>query len=355
MTFDKRLFTILTLFCVLLGSAGMQVSAATNLDDMKDLSYEYYMLQIEPEYTAPENYPEDTPNVLFAHIGRLKNNAAREYKGEITVSLPKEMKNFSVNALGEFTQGEDETTNNYYLDIKDYKLDEKNRTLTWKPTATIKAGEIYNYVLEFFYNPIEMKGAGAKSFTLEVRPQLEVKEMGILIESPAESTDFKVDVEGSTATLSKYGTVANSFVFTDLKADEVRTFPVSYVKEDNKTTQARINDGEWNIPEDGMHGFAQEETGGTATEGTTSSKEPIINTIGAVIIGASVLLGAVLIFVGFLYRGKKAPDAVAEKSAQKAGTQKKSSTSDDKKKLRTQLVNGEIDQATYDREINKLL
>lgn len=344
MTTAKRVLTILTFICVLFGNAGIQASAATDKTALSDLTYEYYMIQIAPEYTEPEEYPENTPNVLYASLGQMKNQGTQKFDGEITIPLPAEMENFALTTLGDYRQGESDQVQ----PILDYKIDEKNHTLTWKPNYAVESNGIYSYVIEFFYNPIKVGKDGAKSFTVVIEPQAAVKKMDILIESPAESADFKVEMDGSTATLSQYGTIANMYTYEDLKANDTKTFPISYVKADHKTTRERINNGEWNIPKDDMHGFS--DSSAKAEESAAESNQtPLIGTVGAVIIGASILLAAILIVVGLMYKGKKQPKSVPQKTT--ASTAAK----DEKKKLRTQLINGEIDQETYDREINKLL
>lgn len=349
MNFNKRIMAILTLLFVLLSSISTSNQAEASADALKDLTYEYYMVQIAPEYTEPENYPEDTPNVLYAHLGQLKNQAAQSFNGEITIPLPVETENFSITTLGDYKQGQAAQV----AEIKGYTVDEKNRTLTWKPNYEVATGETYNYVLEFFYNPIKKEDEGKKSFTVVIDPQVATAKMEILIESPANSSDFKVDLDGSTATLSTIGTISNMYTYEDLKATDVKTFPVSYVKAEDKTSREKINDGEWNIPEDSSHGFTGTEA---SEERKTEETAPLISTVGAIIIAVSILLAAILVFVAIMYKGKKNTAAVTKKT-EKSGIQKKeskSTTDDAKKKLRTQLINGEIDQETYDREISKL-
>lgn len=90
---------------------------------------------------------------------------------------------------------------------------------------------------------------------------------------------------------------------------------------------------------------------------SNEAQKPLIGTIGAILIALSVVLAAALIAVSILYKGKKNPTKSVEEKSTKSEKQKKvsqSSIEDEKKALRTKLINGEIDQETYDREIGKL-
>lgn len=344
----KRIFVLITFLCLLFGNVSFQATAATEkVSD--DLTYIDYVVQISPEDAeAPEGFPEDTPNVLCLSAGRLKNIGETEFTGEITIGLPENMKDFSINVVGDYQQGESSVIN----EIKDYKLDEKNHTLTWKPNYTIKKDEVYSYLVEFFYNPIQVKEGGNKSFSATIAPERPVETMKVLIDQPAGGDAFKIDATGETTTLTQIGTLRYIYTFENVKANEEKTFNVTYTKKDNKSSREKINDGEWNIPQDETHGmFASDEPSSTEIK-------PLISTFGAILIALSICLAAVLIIVTILYKRKKNTAESVEEKSDRLSNQKKASQSaveEEKKKLRIQLINGEIDQEAYDREINQLL
>ena len=356
MIMKKSRFMLIVMIGLWIGTVvqPMRIHAAGLSDD---LTYVNFVVQIAPEYTEPEGYPEDTPNVLVAYLGYLKNTGNEELLNEeITISLPDNITNFMLTTLGDF-QGD----STQVKAIQDYTIDEEARTLTWRPNYSIKTDEVYSYVLEFFYNPIETSKEGNKSFTFSLTSPVAAEQLGVLIDQPAGSDAFLIDMEGAQTSLTPYGTLRYGYTFEEVKAGEKKNFPISYTKADNKSTQEMINDGEWNIPTDETHSMLNNGSGesGDATSNTAVTK-PLIGTIGALLISASVILAAVLIIVAILYKKKTSEVLSQQQKNIEAEPQKvkkgiKSTTEEEKKKLRSQLLAGEIDQKTYDSKMSKLL
>jgi hypothetical protein len=338
------------LITTLMGSFSIKNASATELFQAEKFPYKEMQVQVMPEFDYPENWPKDKPAVLIGYFGTLVNKSGSEYSGEISFPLPIDEPDFEVYLAAEFPEVDKPEV------PVEYKIDKEQKALIWKPTKPIEKDATYDFVIEYYSNPIDIKDK--KSFSYSFNPPADMDQLDVVFYAPINSKDFTLEPKATNESKSEYGEEIHHFQYLKAKMGTELSYNASYEKKEHTSSMSVISTQE--PPQDENH------QGVTATEQVINnssstpsieSNRPLIDTTGAVIIGISLIIMGVFIFLGIKGKGGTPPQRTKNvESAQKniKNTKKIDSKSNDKKLLRKMLMAGEIDQQTYDDKINKL-
>lgn len=348
----KKLMFFLMIVTFISSYSLKNVNAAETFQAEK-FPYKEMQVQVMPEFDYPKEWPEDQPALLVGYFGTFVNKSGSDYNGEITFPLPTDAQNFQVYLAAEFPE-----ENKPEVQVE-YKINNDQKAIVWKPTKPIKKDASYSYVIEYYSNPIEVKDK--KAFNYSFNPPADMEQLDIVFYAPINAKEYSMEPKSSDESKSEYGEEIHHYQYLNAKRGSEVSYKASYVKKDNASSMSVIN--KQNPPQDENH---QGVSGSTATEqvlnnngGTTNNKSsrPIIDTTGAVIIGISMIIMGIFIFLGFRGKGKSpTPKRKVQQPTTKGTPKTKNvdSKSEEKKSLRKMLMAGEIDQQTYDEKIKKL-
>lgn len=330
-------FSILLLVVAVLFSFQVPVFAAT-VDSME---LKNFYVDVWPEY--------DDPRVLVIYKGTFVNNTGKTVKAGEKVS-------FNIPSGAEIGMA-CETDANYGAhacqpyeteDVKgpDGKVDYV--VLSWKTTKDVEPGQEYPVFLEFYYNPIE--GQVDKVINYEFKPSAKIATLNLLIQQPLKATNFKL--EPAAPTSGKSGDFTNYYYsYSNVKQDDKFDIKISYTKNDsNPSVQKTENGG------------AGTTGGGESKLGTAAWTQPGVIASGLFFV---LLLG---FFIYYALNNSNKPNKRVQRIKNKQG--KKSVKADEnymtsskgqngkltqeKKKIRQMLLNGEISEETYRELIDDL-
>jgi hypothetical protein len=339
-------FFVITTF---LSSFVMKNANAETTFQAEKFPYKTMQIQVMPEFDTPADWPKDTPALLVGQYGTITNNSGADYSGKIEVSIPVNDKNFEANLVAEFPdQNKPEVQ-------RPYDIDKQKGTISWTPEKPIKNNETYQYVIEYYTNTINV--ADTKKFTYGFTNKSKIDALNVVFYAPMNAKNIAIDPKAQTTSKSDYGEELYVFEYKDVKPGNNLNYTFSYTKPDNTTSLSVIN--KMQPPNDSNHSG----TNSNSTSSTDNGKQPIIGIGGASVIGASILAAGLFVFFGLKgnRRNSKASSSVVNKSAKKKSgkmdvkKESKLAVSEEKKELRKKLLNGKIDQETYEEEMKKLI
>lgn len=347
----KKLITFLFLTMMLVYMFAQNlVLAAEPASNPQQLPYKALQVQIMPEFDYPDDWPKDKPSLLIGNYGTLVNKAGKDYSGDIQLTVPAKDANFELYMVAEFPKVDQAEVQ------RPYKLDKEKGIVSWKPATPIKAGQEYRFVVEYYYNPIKV--SDKKSFSYQFTAPGNADLTDLIVYAPIGSKNFTISPKAMNQSKSDFGEDLYHYQYKQLKAGEQKAFQVSYVKADNKSSLSFI---QANMPKDSNHSGVSGNAAANAqaaSSAATASK-PIIDATAASIIGISLIIMGALIYLGL--RGRPVAAEVAVGGAGNAATgvktkkgHKKDSVEERKKNLRKMLINGEIDEKTYQTRISNL-
>lgn len=295
--------------------------------------YQSLLIQLSPEHDYPEEWPENQPSLLVAYYGTMVNKTGQQYNGEIELKAPVNDNNFQIHLLAEFPVSDQPEVE------RPYRIDKENGVIAWKPVDPIGPDEEYRFVIEYFYNPIQVKETKSFSFQYQVEGGAEVAD--IIISSPVGAEDISVNQQPTNSMISDFGEEIYHYQYKPLEAGKTLAYEVAYVKADHESTLSKLE----KMPNDVNHtGLAQTEPASAA------SSAPFLNTAGAAIIGVSFIIMGVIIAYGL--RGRSIALNASNISA--AVSRKKDSDGQEIKQLRRLYLAGEIDEKTYNEQSMRL-
>lgn len=337
------------LFVTLIGSFSFKNVSAAETFQAEKFPYKEMQVQVMPEFDYPEKWPENKPALLVGYFGTFVNKSGSEYSDEITFPLPVDDPDFELYLAAEFPE-----ENKPEVQV-DYRIDKEQKAIIWKPTKPIEKDATYKYVIEYYSNPIEIKDN--KTFGYSFNPPADIEQLDIVFYAPINSKDFTMEPIATKESKSEYGEEIHHYQYLNAKKGKELSYKASYVKKDHTSSMSVISTQK--PPQDENH---QGVSGSTATDqvlnngggSTVKSNRPLIDTTGAVIIGISMIMMGVFIFLGFKGNGanRKPKTSVSQTSVK--GSKKVDTKSSEKKELRKMLMSGVIDQQTYDEKIKKL-
>lgn len=344
----KKLMALFVI-TILLSSLGIKNANAATTFQAGQFPYKELQIQVMPEFDAPADWPKNTPAFLVGLYGTITNKSGKDYSGQITVPIPVNDKNFEINVVGEFSNNGNSETN------RPYTIDKKNGTISWTPAKPIKNNAAYNYVIEYYTETIA--GTNNKSFTYQYTSPASIGTLEVVFYAPMKATNIKLQPAAQYNTKSDYGEGLYYYDYTNVNPGKTLNYSFSYTKPGTTTSLSVINSMQ--PPKNSTQAGAN---GSSSTSNSTSkSKAPVLGVGAALVIGIAVIIAALLIFVGF--KGKNSPS----KSSSVSKSNKQNSNrpavkresdlaiSEEKKELRKKLLNGKIDQETYEEEMKKLI
>jgi hypothetical protein len=346
----RKFMAFLLMVSLIGGLSFTNVSADASFQAEK-FPYKEMQVQVMPEFDYPENWPKDKPALLVGYFGTFINNSGSEYNGEISFPLPVDESEFEMYLAAEFPE-----ENKPEVQVE-YTVDKEQKAIVWKPTKPIEKGATYKYVIEYYANPIKV--SENKSFNYSFNPPADIEQLDIVFYAPVNAKEFKLDQKATNQSKSEYGEEIHHYQYQNAKKGTNLSYNASYVKADHTSSMSVIST--MKPPQDDNHKGV---SGTTATEqvlnsGSTSKStdRPLIDTTGAIIIGVSLIIMGIFMFLGF--KGKAvqpSPKKQVSKAQTKEikNTKKTDSKENEKKELRKMLTAGEIDQQTYNEKMKKL-
>lgn len=341
----KKLLALFVLTAFISGLALQNANADTPFQAEK-FPYQDMQIQVMPEFDYPANWPSNTPSLLVGLYGTFTNKSGQDYNGKIVVPIPVNDKNFVANLVAEFPD-----PNKPEVD-RPYVIDKKNGTISWTPGSAIKKNATYRYVIEYYTNSIQVKDK--KSFTYQFTSQANIDTLDVIYYAPMNATNLTVTPNAQGTSKSDYNEPLYYWEYKNVKPNKTLNYSFSYVKADNTSSLSVINKTQ-----------AQSKSSTSSNNNTStasSAKSPIIGIGGALIIGLSLIIAGAFVFFGLRGRkSTKSPASPMKKTAAKrpekssAKKENKLLNSEAKKELRKKLLNGKIDQETYEEEMKKLI
>lgn len=312
------------------------------------LPIESAYVEISPEYSEPADWPADQPSVVIYNRIVLENDTDEDYTGEITISVPANSGAFAFLGVGEHEKGSE---NYESTPVENAVVDETNNTVTFTPTKPIKAGDTYDFNFSYVYNPITFDGT-TKSLTYTATAPTDINQLSVVIYTPAGASN--PDLAPTTTMISPLdsGEVAYQYTYSGVGQGEAFTFDISYDKADLTTTQEASG----------------QTSSGTSDTATATSSSGGMSNGAALMISASIIIFGVLVFLGLRGRGSNKSsnsrssnnsNKSSNKSSNKPSKPKKAEKTikndeGEKKRLRKQLLDGEITTEDYERQMKKL-
>ncbi|WP_147533926.1 hypothetical protein [Bacillus marasmi] len=337
---------------VLLLTAFIPSASAAEGFPTEKFPYKEMQIQVMPEFDYPEKWPEDQASLLLGYYGTFTNNTGADYNGEIEFPAPVSDKNFEIYLVAEFPNEKDPEVQ------RPFEINKEKGVVTWKPQEPIKNGKTYSFVVEYYTSAIQV--ADTKKFDFKYENLADTEVLDIIVYAPLKSKDFKVEPAATSTSDSEYAEKLHIYQFKNKKQGEAVNIAATYVKKDNTSTLKTVS--EQTPPNDENHSGVDGKSATDQVLNNNKSEQPIIGTSGAIIIGISVIIAGVFVFLGLKGNsrstkssGPKSKNNIKKptvgKPAQKVN---KKDATENKKKLRAKLINGEIDEETYEKEIEKL-
>ncbi|NHM32214.1 hypothetical protein [Neobacillus terrae] len=352
----KRLVVAMVTVAVFLSGIAVNNANAEGAFQPEKFPYKELQIQVMPEFDYPDNWPKDQPSLLVGQYGTIINKSGTDFDGKIEIPVPVKEKSFQVYLVAEFpSQDKPEVQ-------RPYEVDKEKGVVSWKPQKPIKNNESYRFVVEYYSNPIDVKDT--KRFSFNFKNYADTDLMDVIFYAPISAKEIQLDPKPQNSSKSEYGEPIYYYSYKNVKKGNSLDYKVSYKKKDNESTLSAIDKKQ--PPNDSNHSGVK--GGGTATDQilnnsksgeNSKEKQPFISNAGAVIIGLSLIIAAAFVYFGLTGRNRmNARSQTVSKKKPKTPAPKKQSKLDnenEKKELRKKLLNGKIDQETYEEEMKKLI
>lgn len=312
--------------------------------------YTDMQIQVMPEFDYPEGWAKDTPSLLVGQYGTFTNKSGQDFDGKVEIAVPASEKGFQAYLVAEFPEDNKPEVQ------RPFDVDAEKGIISWKPSKEIKNNETYRFVVEYYTSAVEVKDK--RSLTYEYSNPTEIGTLDVIFYAPMEAKDITLEPKAPNNTKSEYGEELFYYQYKSVKAGESYKYTFSYQKDGFKSTLDAINEKQ--PPNDENHASVN----GTATDqisGGSGGDRPLIGMGGAIVIGIALIIAGVFVYLGLKGKAYSAPKTSSSKTTnhypkkQTVKKEIKSISVDDKKELRRKLLNGKIDQKTYDEEMKKLI
>lgn len=304
-------------------------------DENASLTYEELTIYVMPQYATPDEWEADKPAVLVGVHGTLINESDRAYTEGIRIPTPSEQPNFQFSQAGEF---ESDGT------VRDVKatMEETSGDILWQPEQAIDPGEEYHFLTEYYFSPVNEGISYTFSFTHEL--ERDAKNMKILFFEPYGAENFTVysDIDASKKT-DDYGIATYVFTLDKVENHTVFDTTVTYEKEDTVTTLEAIDTLKEQA--DVLAQISEEEQAKSShpVRSGLEVDKVVLFIIGFMVVG---------LFIFFIRRNNKTRNMKIDERTKKKRDETKVPY-DDGQELRNQLIRGEIDEETYQKERSK--
>lgn len=344
----KKLFAFFVMI-TLLSSISVKNANAEAPFQAEQFPFKDMQIQVMPEFDYPENWPKDTPSLLVGQYGTITNKSGQDYDGKIEVPVPAKDKNFQLYLVAEFP---DENKPEVQ---RPYDVDSEKGMVSWKPAKAIKKDETYRFVIEYYVNTIQVKDK--KNFTYQYTSQADIETLDVVFYSPMNAKNITIDPQAQNNAKNEYGEELYYYQYKNVKKGNNLNYSFTYEKSNNDSTLSAINKQKANSNSKSSTATDQ------ALKDNSSGKQPVITIGGASIIGIAIIIAGLFVFFGLRKKPQSAkghsaakykskPQASAKKPSKK---ENKFANAEEKKELRKKLLNGKIDQETYEEEMKKLI
>lgn len=315
--------------------------------------YTEMQIQVMPEFDYPEGWAKDTPSLLVGQYGTFTNKSGQDFDGKVEIAVPASEKGFQAYLVAEFPEDNKPEVQ------RPFDVDTEKGIISWKPSKAIKNNETYRFVVEYYTSAVEVKDK--RSFTYDYSTPTEIGTLDVIFYAPMEAKEITLEPKAPNNTKSEYGEELFYYQYKEVKAGESYKYSFSYQKDGFKSTLDAINEKQ--PPNDENHATVN----GTATDqisgGSNGSggDRPLIGMGGAIVIAIAIIIAGIFVYLGLKGKSQSGPKTSSSKAAnhhpkkQPVKKEIKSISVDDKKELRKKLLNGKIDQETYDEEMKKLI
>lgn len=304
------------------------------------ISIKDFSLSVWPEYDKPEKgWPTDRPAVLVQYQGTLYNNTGKDFNQKLTFNVP-QAKEFQVSMVCETENG---------MACQPYDL--KDGKVSWQPSRTLKPGDKFPFMVEFYYNPIV--GDKDKSFTYNFLPSYNIESLSVSVKAPLKATNFKIDPEAAQKNKDSEGFDTFLYQYSNLSpadTDKVK-YNISYTKADNNPSKQPPS----------AQGQKDQNANSNEVIGTNSWTKP------SVIIPSILIILLMVAFIIYAVKNNSNNNGRSKNNRaqrinnktgngnQKSGKSKNNPTvSKEKKKLRQMLLNGDISEDTYRELVDEI-
>ncbi len=257
--FSRR---IRTLFFAFLAAFGLFMAVIPQVlaQDQPSITLKNTVLSVNPEYDDPLQF--GYPSVLVMYEGEIVSNNL----SKITFLVPSDAEMYSAGSgpRSQYTVGDSLNTSG------------TSNITGWKEISFIPKT---NYFVVEYYAPIQ--GALDRFIPFDFRTVYPISNMRVIIQEPRRSTNFKVSPEGTVGS-DQEGFKAHIYNSLTVTPDQPLLYNIAYTKKDTRPST------------------------GASGSGTSSNTTLIL-----IVIGAIIVLGAVLFFLP-QFRSK--PQRIASRS-----------------------------------------
>lgn len=345
----KKLFAIFVMLTLLTSFSMKNVSADTPFQ-ADQFPYKDMQIQVMPEFDYPADWPKDTPSLLIGQYGTMTNKSGQDYDGKIEIPVPAKDKDFQLYLVAEFPDANKPEVQ------RPYDVDKEKGVVSWKPAKPIPKDQTYRYVIEYYVNSISV--SDQKKFTYNFTNQADIETLDVIFYSPMNAKNIALEPAAQNQAKNEYGEELYYYQYKNFKKGNILNYSFSYKKANNDSTLSVMNKQQKNTQ-------SSTTKAGATDKAVNKGEQPIITIGGASVIGVSILAAGLFVFFGL--RGRPKTAAVKKSSGSVLKNKKKSTkmsnekkgnifvNNEEKKVLRKKLLNGKIDQETYEEEMKKLL
>ncbi|UCZ52503.1 hypothetical protein LGQ02_16925 [Bacillus shivajii] len=303
------------------------------------LPYEEVGIQVMPEYVTPESWESEERAMLIGYHGLIRNDTGSTYIGDLSVVVPANETNFFVALIGEYSDEGD-------VQDVDFDLDEENGLVTWQPNQPIDENGTYRFVIEYYYSPFVEGDNHHVSFDFSTNFQRPVEQGGVMFMVPYAAENFTINEEADQIS-DMFGVPVHAFEFNQLSTEQQIEFETSYEREKGMLSTLEALETQ-SPPDDDVHAGLVN----NAQQPPTGNSE-LISTENAVMISLSVVIAGLFVFLGL--RGYKRTALISgDEGLRKDKKTKRENIELEKKRLKKQFINGDIDEKTYRSKLSNL-
>lgn len=315
--------------------------------------YQQMQIQVMPEFDYPEDWPKNTPSLLVGIYGTITNKSGHDYSGKIEVPVPVKEKNFEANLVAEFPNVNKSEVQ------RPYDIDKTKEIISWQPQKPIKNNATYRYVIEYYTNSIT--GKDQKAFTYQFKSQADINTLDVIYYAPMNAKNITLEPKPKSTAKSDYGEELAYYEYKNVKKGSGFKYSFTYKKPNMESTMSIINKQQ--PPNDSNHAGIKNNTSAKSSSTPAVQSRPIIGIGGASIIGLAIIIAGIFILFGL--KGNNRSVTSKANSSHRPGNKQtgkpapkksnKLANAEAKKDLRKKLLNGKIDQETYEEEMKKLI
>ncbi len=320
---------LIVLFICLLAFMNIPTNTASAADSFNQDSFPYKSIRVEvsPEFDQPPNWPEedadkDHAGVIYWTRAAIVNNTDADYSGPITVNVPADYPHYTIMGVSEFTS--EEASVDEGQDIE-YTFDESTSTISFTPTEPIKKGATYNYAVSSIYAPMDGKDQREFNFTYEVPAKADAVSVDIYF--PVGASEQKVTPDANEVQPLENGEKLYHYDYTNVEKGKQLSYDISYKKDDYVTT-------------------VDASGGGDTTEDSSGGSSHAAWWIVGIIFIVLIMLIVFLLIDRSKHRHAPMPKNTKPKLKQ-SSQPKQSPIAEQKKNLKREYLNGDIDEDTY--------